>query len=136
MPRNLPGYAIFIDVWFVGGCVHHEVPEVTRHRPLARHLPHEPIQTLGSSSRRLGDETAMLISEVAENRATVEQADWSATVRWSVVYRRWYLRVRIDSNETTVELLQLVGAYPQHMRVVFNPKLLEEDTDLLTIGSG
>ena len=100
------------------------------------HLPEEPgeaLRTLGGFGRQEGPE---LLRQMEQDRAGLEEPD---RLRTAAVHQSGDLRVRIDGDEATAELLALVD--PDEPRVIFGAlmaqreQLLEHDRDLLTVRS-
>ena len=99
---------------------------------LSYHLPEDPCHHLGLETNVLEEEAVMLLSEIEHNIRRLEGGQRS--LREGVVHEHGDLAVGIASSETRGELG--IGHDIDHMSVIVDAELLENDPNLLAVGRG
>eukprot|EP00406_Dinophysis_acuminata_P070681 CAMPEP_0179295384 /NCGR_PEP_ID=MMETSP0797-20121207/44397_1 /TAXON_ID=47934 /ORGANISM="Dinophysis acuminata, Strain DAEP01" /LENGTH=318 /DNA_ID=CAMNT_0021004633 /DNA_START=16 /DNA_END=969 /DNA_ORIENTATION=+ len=132
-PLHLHGVPVD-GVLHLPGRVGVEVPEPAADERRRGHLPHQPADALRAGSRACRDEAAVLVGEVQQDRARLEDTDRAARVR--PVHQRRDFRVWVRRHEARGELV--AGHDVDRPGVVLDAQglvqLLEQNGHLLAVG--
>src|SRR6185295_8897353 len=109
-----------------------EVVRLAGHRPEATHLPVDPLQNAVFPGRVARQEFPRLVREVLQDRAGLEERQFSAVP--VTIHDGRHLVVRAYLKEFGFELITLIDVHRDD--AVWQPGFLEHDGDLFAVARG